>query len=144
MYVQMIWQNHKQNKLVYSFKGSGRSWEYLLVELEGTACYVGQLLNHVEGFGLLSSFFFFGFKTHFQLTYTCQSQAFSVHILSYFTLLNHKGSRWPVLFQFPCRHNIPTELVVGVGAPHSCVYYRVILHQRTFPPSRHFLAFLVG
>ena len=75
----------KKIKLIHSLKGSGRSGEYLLVELEGTARYVGLLLNHVEGFGLLSSFFFFfkivcifflaifGFKTHFQLIYAFQS-----------------------------------------------------------------------
>ena len=83
----------------------------------------------------------FGLKTPLQLMCTFQSPAFFVHILSYFTLVNHKGSRWPVLFQFPCRHDIPTELVVGVGASHSCVYYRVILHQRTFPPSMAFFSF---
>ena len=42
LYMQIIWQNRKKNiKLIYSFKGSGRSGEYLVVELEGTARYVG-------------------------------------------------------------------------------------------------------
>ena len=151
--MQIIWQNRKNNiKLVYSFKGS-RGVSFSRTRRYGSLCgptskSCGGLWPSVKFFLLLLKivciFFFFWFKTHFQFMYTFQSQSFSAHILSYFTLVNHKGSRWPVLFQFPCRHNIPTELVVGVGAPHSCVYYMVTLHQRTFPPSWHFLALLVG